>query len=246
MNSQYAILACGVGKRIGHIEAIRALDLQVERGEMFCITGSVGAGKSILLELLTGIRKADSGDIRIFGMDVRTHLNQIKQRVGIQLQASSLYDRMTVKEALHLFQSYYHKKRSLDELIEMLSLESYMNQYIYQLSAGMRHRVSLAVSVVHDPELIVLDEPYANQESKYRKEMWTILSNLRDEGKTVVIATCAKEEAQQHCDRVASLIEGAIMVHNTNEPPQTAPPFMAVREEKYRSLKVFKQKEASA
>ncbi|WP_127533396.1 ABC transporter ATP-binding protein [Paenibacillus kobensis] len=246
MNSQYAILADGIGKRYERVEAIRNLNLQVKRGEMFGITGSGGSGKSTLLELLTGIRKADRGDIRLLGMDVKTHLNQIKQRIGVQLQNSALYERITVKEALQLFQTYYYKKRDLPDLIEMLSLEPYLNQYINRLSASLQQRVSLAVTVVNDPDLIALDEPYAGLEPHHRKEMWTILSNLRDEGKTIIIATSAKEEAQRHCDRVALLVEGAISECNSKKPVLTVPAIMTVKDEKYMSLTAFNQKGESA
>jgi len=246
MNSQYAILASGLSKSFRYVDAIRNIDLQVKHGELFGVIGSRGAGKSTLLELLTGLRKADKGDIQLLGMDVGTHLNQIKQRIGVQPQNSALYDRMKVKEALHLFRTYYNKKRNLPNLIEMLGLEPYLNQYISRLSTGLQQRISLAVTIVNDPDIIALDEPYAEVDPQHREEMWSILGKLRDEGKTIIISTSVKDEARRYCDRVALLVEGAISVCNTKGFVRTTPYGVTAGDEIYMSLNAFNQRGESA
>ncbi|WP_158306247.1 ABC transporter ATP-binding protein [Paenibacillus curdlanolyticus] len=197
------------------IRAIRGITLRIHRGEIFGVIGPRGSGKTTLIELLIGIQKADSGQLHLLGMDADKYADQLKQRIGFQLQDTSLHDRIKVKEVLQLFRSYYKKKRNLNEIISMLALQPYLNQYVMDLTENWKQRVAFALALVNDPDIIFLDEPSSGLEPQAQTELWTILKRLRGEGKTIVVSTSQMEEAQQHCDRVALIVGGELSLCNT-------------------------------
>ncbi|MEH7379211.1 ABC transporter ATP-binding protein [Bacillus sp. JJ1533] len=197
-----------ISKSYGDIKAVDGITLQVKKGEVLGIIGANGAGKSTALEIMMGIRKPDSGTVNVLGMIVEEAPNEIKQKIGIQLQQTALYDRIKVKEALKLFSSYYDKKRDLEEIIETLGLKPYLNKYVKNLSGGWQQRTSLALALVNDPEIIFLDEPTTGLDPQARRDLWACINRYREEGKTILLSTHYMDEAQRHCDRIAMIKEG--------------------------------------
>src|SRR5690606_7650274 len=161
----------------------------VKKGEVLGIIGANGAGKSTTLEIMMGIRKPDTGTVKVLGMNVDDASNEIKQKIGIQLQQTALYDRIKVKEALKLLSSYYDKKRDLQEIIETLGLQPYLNKYVKNLSGGWQQRTSLALALVNDPDIIFLDEPTTGLDPQARRDLWICINRYREEGKTILLST---------------------------------------------------------
>ncbi|MEH7385546.1 ABC transporter ATP-binding protein [Bacillus sp. JJ1521] len=209
--NQNVIELTNISKSYGDVKAADGITLQVKKGEVFGIIGANGAGKSTTLEIMMGIRKPDTGTVKILGMNVENASNEIKQKIGIQLQQTALYDRIKVKEALKLFSSYYDKKQDLQEIIETLGLQPYLNKYVKNLSGGWQQRTSLALALVNDPEIIFLDEPTTGLDPQARRDLWLFINRYRDEGKTILLSTHYMDEAQKHCDRIAIIKKGKLV-----------------------------------
>ncbi|MFY3790184.1 ABC transporter ATP-binding protein [Ureibacillus sp. MALMAid1270] len=207
-----------IKKSYGSVKAVDGISLQVKRGEVLGIIGANGAGKSTTLEIMMGLRQPDSGEVKVLGMDLSTSAEQIKQRIGIQLQQTALYDRIKVKEALNLFRSYYAKTRDLNEIVATLGLEPYLNKYVKNLSGGWQQRTSLALALINDPEIIFLDEPTTGLDPQARLELWGCINRYREEGKTIILSTHYMDEAQKHCDRIAIIKKGKLI--SCDEPKQ--------------------------
>lgn len=205
-------------KRYGDVKAVDGISFQVFKGEVLGIIGANGAGKSTTLEIMMGLRKPDSGSVKVLDMNILEASDEIKQKIGIQLQQSALYDRIKVKEALELFSSYYEKKRDLKEIIDSLGLEPYLNKYVKNLSGGWQQRTSLALALVNDPDIIFLDEPTTGLDPQARLELWACINKYRKEGKTIILSTHYMDEAQKHCDRIAVIKKGKLVA--CDEPRQ--------------------------
>ncbi|KAA0547194.1 ABC transporter ATP-binding protein [Bacillus sp. BGMRC 2118] len=198
-------------KKYGDVKAVDGISFQVFKGEVLGIIGANGAGKSTTLEIMMGLRKPDSGSVKVLGMDLMEESEEVKQKIGIQLQQTALYDRIKVKEALELFSSYYDKKRDLKEIIESLGLEPYLNKYVKNLSGGWQQRTSLALALVNDPDIIFLDEPTTGLDPQARLELWACINKYREEGKTIILSTHYMDEAQKHCNRIAVIKKGKLV-----------------------------------
>lgn len=198
-------------KKYRDVKAVEGISLQIYKGEVFGIIGANGAGKSTTLEMMMGLRKPDSGSVKVFGMDMSTAEDEIKQRIGIQLQKTALYDRIKVKEALTLFRSYYEIKRDLQEIIDSLGLGPYIDKYVKDLSGGWQQRTSLALALVNDPEIIFLDEPTTGLDPQARQDLWKCLNKYRGEGKTIILSTHYMDEVQKYCDRIAIIKKGKLV-----------------------------------
>lgn len=207
----YVIEINNIEKSYGNVKAVDGISLQVKRGEVLGIIGANGAGKSTTLEIMMGLRKPDSGTVTVLGMDITNSSDQIKQRVGIQLQQTALYDRIKVKEAIELFSSYYEKKRDVNEIIETLGLRPYLNKFVKNLSGGWQQRTSLALALINDPDIIFLDEPTTGLDPQARLELWGCINRYREEGKTIILSTHYMDEAQKHCDRIAIIKKGKLI-----------------------------------
>lgn len=207
----YVIEINNIEKSYGKVKAVDGISLQVKRGEVLGIIGANGAGKSTTLEIMMGLRKPDTGTVTVLGMDITNSSDQIKQRIGIQLQQTALYDRIKVKEALELFSSYYEKKRDVNEIIETLGLRPYLNKFVKNLSGGWQQRTSLALALINDPDIIFLDEPTTGLDPQARLELWGCINRYRAEGKTIILSTHYMDEAQKHCDRIAIIKKGKLI-----------------------------------
>ena len=209
--NQHVIELTNISKSYGDVKAVDSISLQVKKGEVLGIIGANGAGKSTTLEIMMGIRKPDTGTVKVLGMNIDDASNEIKQKIGIQLQQTALYDRIKVKEALKLFSSYYDKKRDLQEIIETLGLQPYLNKYVKNLSGGWQQRTSLALALVNDPDIIFLDEPTTGLDPQARRDLWICINRYREEGKTILLSTHYMDEAQKHCDRIAIIRKGKLV-----------------------------------
>ena len=211
MTGSLAIEASGLHKRFRDVHAVRGLDLQVARGEVFGLLGPNGAGKTTSLEMLEGLVSPDSGEIRILGMDWRRQGTAIRTRIGVQFQSTELDDKVKVGEALEMFGSFYPKARAPAELLRMLHLEDKADAYQRRLSGGQRQRLALGLALVNDPELVFLDEPTTGLDPQARQGLWDLVRQLKSEGRTVLLTTHYMEEAEALCDRVGIMDRGQIL-----------------------------------
>ncbi len=202
-------------KAYGQIQAVDGVSFTVARGEIFGMLGPNGAGKTTTVEMLEGLRKADSGVAMVLGIDAGRDPDALKERIGVQLQASSLYPRLTVTEVIDLFGSFYQHRRPTEEIIEALDLGERRDGRTSELSGGQQQRLSVALTLVNDPELIFLDEPTTGLDPQARRLLWDLVRVKKEEGRTVMMTTHSMEEAEELCDRVAIMDHGHILEMGT-------------------------------
>ena len=208
---EWAIEASGLEKSFRDVHAVRGLDLTVAKGEVFGLLGPNGAGKTTSLEMLEGLIRPDKGEIRILGLDWKTHSREIKSRIGVQFQSTQLDDRVKVREALALFGNYYEKPQSVADLLKLLQLEEKAEAFQSKLSGGQRQRLALGLALVNNPELVFLDEPTTGLDPQARQSLWDLVRSLKKEGRTVLITTHYMDEAEALCDRVGIMDKGQIL-----------------------------------
>jgi ABC-2 type transport system ATP-binding protein len=194
---------------------VRGLSLQLERGEVFGLLGPNGAGKTTTLECLVGLREPDQGEISIGGLDLRRQPAAAKQKIGVALQSPSLPGRITPREALHLFGSFYRNSVAPGTLLARFDLTGQADRLLETLSGGQRQRLSLALAFVNQPELVVLDEPTAGLDPQGRREIRDLITRMKAAGHTVLLATHELAEAEQVCDRIAILDHGRCVATGT-------------------------------
>jgi ABC-2 type transport system ATP-binding protein len=202
-------------KRFPKVLAVDGVDLDVAPGEVFGLLGPNGAGKTTTLEMIEGLTPPDEGEISIGGLDWRRHGPQIRARIGVQLQATSLYNKITPREALDLFGSYYPRRRPTEELLALVQLGEKADAYHVTLSGGQAQRLALALALVNDPEVVFLDEPTAGLDPQGRRSLWEVVRGMKGAGRTVVLTTHYMEEAESLCDRLAILDHGRILRSGT-------------------------------
>ena len=208
----------GLRKRYGDHEAVRGIDLEIHRGEIFAFLGPNGAGKTTTVEILEGFRQATAGTVSVLGHDPWRAPASWRARIGIVLQESEAEPAVTVRECLDLYAGYYPAPRDVDETMELVNLTSKAGQRATSLSGGQRRRLDVALALIGDPELIFLDEPTTGFDPAARRAAWEVIAGLRDLGKTVFLTTHYMEEAERLADRIAVITAGEIVARGT---PQT-------------------------
>jgi ABC-2 type transport system ATP-binding protein len=198
-------------KSYGAIKAVNDISFQVAQGEAFGMLGPNGAGKTTTVEIIEGLRIADSGRVSVLDLDVARVPAKIKQRIGIQLQAPSLLALVTVQEILQLFSGFYKRSIPVDNILEMLALEDSRKVLVKNLSGGQQQRLSVAMALINDPDIAFLDEPTTGLDPQARRGLWSVIENMRSKGKTVFLTTHYMEEAERLCDRVAIIDHGQII-----------------------------------
>lgn len=198
-------------KKYNKLVAVNGISFDVKQGEIFGLLGENGAGKTTTLEMIEGLRKPTSGDIKVLDCDVRKKLECIKERIGVQLQSSAYYQFLNLKEILDLFGSFYQKRLSSDQLLKMVDLEEKAGSYIANLSGGQRQRFSIVASLINDPEIVFLDEPTTGLDPLARRNIWDLITKIKSQGKTIILTTHYMEEAEILCDRVAIMEGGKIL-----------------------------------
>ena len=193
------------------LEAVRGLSFTVEPGEVFGLLGPNGAGKTTTVEILEGYRRRSDGEVRVLGHDPAERDRHVRERVGIVLQSSAVYPRLTVREALDHFAKAYPRARDPEETIALVGLEGKADARANQLSGGQRRRLDLALALIGDPELVFLDEPTTGFDPAARRTAWNTVRRLKELGRTVLLTTHYLEEAQALSDRVAIVKSGQIV-----------------------------------
>ncbi len=205
-----AIEVSGLRKAYGSREVLHGIEFAVEPGEVFALLGPNGAGKTTTVEILEGYRERTAGSAAVLGGDPWRAGADFRARIGIVLQSSAVYPRLSVREILALFAGYYPRPRPVDEVIGLVELEDRRDARVRTLSGGQLRRLDLALALVGDPELVFLDEPTTGFDPAARHRAWDTIRSLRDLGKTVLLTTHYMEEAQQLADRLAILRDGRI------------------------------------
>jgi ABC-2 type transport system ATP-binding protein len=213
--SETVISVKGLTKRYGEMEAVRSLDLEVVRGEVFAFLGPNGAGKTTTVEILEGFRRPSSGEVSVLGVDPARAGADWRNRVGSVLQESHPEPGLTVRECLHLYAGYYDAPRDIEETIALVGLEAKADTLGDLLSGGQRRRLDVALALIGDPELIFLDEPTTGFDPSARRTAWGVIEGLRALGKTVFLTTHYMEEAEHLADRIAVIANGAIVAEGT-------------------------------
>ncbi|MCM8749274.1 ABC transporter ATP-binding protein [Thermomicrobiaceae bacterium CFH 74404] len=212
--AQPIIRVRGLVKRYGAVTAVDGVDLAVNPGEVFGILGPNGAGKTTTIEMIEGLRPPDGGSIEVAGVDVVHHPERIKHRIGVQLQKTALFEELTVRELLGLFATLYLTDASrsrIDGLLDRVSLTEKATARVSTLSGGQLQRLSLAIALVNDPDIVFLDEPTTGLDPAARRNLWDIIGSLKAEKRTVVLTTHYMEEAEALCDRVAIMDYGRVL-----------------------------------
>lgn len=205
-------------KRYGDTIAVDGVSLSVNTGEIFGILGPNGAGKTTTLEMIEGLRQPDSGSITVAGFDAMGDTGNVKRRIGIQLQSTSLFNHLTVGELVGLYARLYDADGSrsrVQELLGLVSLTEKEDDYAETLSGGQQQRLSIALALVNDPEIVFLDEPTTGLDPQARRNLWDLIRDIRQRGKTIVLTTHYMEEAELLCDRVAVMDNGTIILCDT-------------------------------
>ena len=204
-------------KSYGDIHAVDDVSFQVFEGEIFGFVGPNGAGKTTTIECAEGLRRPDSGRVRMLGLDPQANGYKLKEKLGIQLQQASLPPQMKVREALALFAAFYPKAEDPDTLLAQMGLEDKRAAQFEKLSGGQKQRLFIALALINKPELIVLDELTTGLDPQSRRAMWDLVRAVRDSGRTVVLTTHFMEEAERLCDRVAIIDHGRLVALDSPE-----------------------------
>lgn len=205
----------GLRKLYGDFEAVRGVDFEVYPGEVFGLLGPNGAGKTTTVEILEGLRQRSAGEAAVLGFDPGLQPREIKDRIGVCLQATNLPDKIKVHEALSLFASFYSRSTDRNKLLDRLQLADKRNTYYSKLSGGQKQRVALALALVNDPQLVFLDEPTSGLDPQVRLEIHGLIQELRGAQRSILLTTHYIEEAERLCDRVAIIDQGQIIEMGT-------------------------------
>jgi ABC-2 type transport system ATP-binding protein len=215
MATQPIITVSNLVKKYADFTAVKGISFEVYEGEIFGLLGPNGAGKTTTLEIIETLRKKTSGEIIVDGFSVDTHINEIKQRIGVQLQAAGYYPNLNLVELLELFAALYGNRIKPIEMLDKVALADKAKAKYKDLSGGQKQRFSIATSIINNPRIIFLDEPTTGLDPQARRNLWELIRTIRNTGTTIVITTHYMDEAEELCDRVAFVDGGHIIGINT-------------------------------
>ena len=207
----------GLTKAYAGTPVVDGISFTVKAGEIFGLLGPNGAGKTTTLEMLEALRPIDAGRATIDGIDVAKQPKQIKQIIGIQLQSTTFYDKLTLREQLRMFASLYGQRVDADALLAKVQLSAKASSYVEQLSGGQKQRFAIAATLVNQPKVLFLDEPTTGLDPQARRNLWELIKTIRDEGMTIVLTTHYMDEAELLCDRLAIMDAGKIIPIDTRQ-----------------------------
>src|SRR5271166_392657 len=199
----------------GKVEAVRGLDLDIQTGECFGLLGPNGAGKTTTIEVLEGLLEPTSGEVEILGMTWQGHERKLRERLGISLQETRLSDKLTVRETLDLFASFYQHPSSIADVLDELSLNEKADARVGTLSGGQKQRLAVATALVGNPKILFLDEPTTGLDPQSRRQLWEIVRQFQQRRGTVLLTTHYMDEAERLCDRLAIIDYGQIIAAGT-------------------------------
>ena len=202
-------------KEYGDLVAVNNVSFSVKKGEVLAFLGPNGAGKTTTVEMIESIRVPTAGTIKILGKDISTSFDEVKEQIGILPQEFFSYERLTVRETLRYFASLYKNPANIDEIIDAMNLKDQEKKLYMNLSGGLKQRVGVAISLVNEPDIIFLDEPSTGLDPKARREVWEVIADLRNKGKTVFLTTHYMEEAEYLADRIIIIHKGKIIAEGT-------------------------------
>jgi len=202
-------------KVYGDLTAVNNISFTVNKGEVFAFLGPNGAGKTTTVEMIESIRKPTSGTIKILDNDIRTSFKEIREKIGILPQEFHSFERLKVRETLEYFSKPFENHADIDEIIDAINLRDEENKLYINLSGGLKQRVGVAISLVNDPDIIFLDEPTTGLDPKSRREVWGVIANLRNKGKTIFLTTHYMEEAEFLADHIAIIHKGNIIAEGS-------------------------------
>jgi ABC-2 type transport system ATP-binding protein len=234
-NTEAIIRVKELVKNYNGLTAVNGISFDVKRGEIFGLLGPNGAGKTTTLEIMETLREQSSGEVFIKSLNTRTHANEIKQLIGVQLQAAGYYPNLTLTELVKLFSGLYNQKADPASVLKMVDLQDKSKAKFKELSGGQKQRFSIATTMINEPEIIFLDEPTTGLDPQARRNLWDLIRNIRDKGTTIVITTHYMDEAEHLCDRVAIVEKGKIIALNT--PDQLIDELVATGFERKKEVK---------
>lgn len=202
-------------KRYGEKTTVNGVSFAVKEGEVFGILGPNGAGKTTTLEMIEALRPIDGGSVVLDGIDVKKDPAKVKRIIGIQLQSTAFFDKLTLREQLKMFNALYNSDSDPDELLAEVQLTEKQKSYVENLSGGQRQRFSIAAALVNKPRVLFLDEPTTGLDPQARRNLWDLISQIKKKGITVVLTTHYMDEAELLCDRIAIMDNGEIMTIDT-------------------------------
>jgi ABC-2 type transport system ATP-binding protein len=202
-------------KYYGSLKAVDGVSLTVNEGEIFGLLGPNGAGKTTTMEMMEGLRDADSGEVTINNLSVKKDRKKVTEHIGVQLQSTSMFDLLTVEEILRMYASFYKKSQPVEKILEQMNLLEKRRASIKGLSGGQKQRLAIGLALIHDPEVIFLDEPTTGLDPQARRSLWDIILALKQQGKTIILSTHYMEEAYVLCDRLAIMDHGKVMALDT-------------------------------
>jgi ABC-2 type transport system ATP-binding protein len=205
----------GLSKVYDKKTVVNEVRFAVRRGEVFGLLGPNGAGKTTTIEMLEGLRKPDGGRATIAGFDTQKQMDRVKAVIGVQLQSTSMFDLLTVREMMELYASFYETSLPVEPLIDEMALREKMNARVKGLSGGQKQRLAIALALVNDPQVLFLDEPTTGLDPQARRVLWDIILKLKERGKTMILSTHYMDEAHVLCDRICLMDQGQIIALDT-------------------------------